>query len=62
LQCEQELDKLHVTAAAAQAMIDEAHGAFGLEAPQRLFRVAFLADDVPNSADCKPVKVKGHRA
>jgi hypothetical protein len=62
LQCEQELDKLHVTAAAAQAMIDEAHGAFALDVPQRLFRVASIADDIPSSADLKPIKRRPAKA
>jgi hypothetical protein len=38
-QCEQELQKLHALAAAAQAMLEEAHEAFGLECPRRGFRV-----------------------
>ncbi len=36
-QCEQELEKLHVLAAAAQAIIDEAHRAFGIAPPSRQF-------------------------
>ncbi len=38
-QCEQELEKLHVLAAAAQAIVDEAHQAFGLDPPVRHFTV-----------------------
>lgn len=38
-QCEQELEKLHVLAAASQAIIDEAYVAFGLVPPARRFRV-----------------------
>ncbi len=45
-QCELEADKLHALAGAAQAMLDEAWSAFGLDAPDRHFAV--LSDyDVP---------------
>jgi hypothetical protein len=38
-QCELELQKLHMLASAANAMLDEAWQAFGYETPQRLFKV-----------------------
>jgi hypothetical protein len=53
-QCEQELEKLHVLAAAAQAIIEDAHLAFGLDAPSRGFRVRCDMDDLPNPADLVP--------
>ncbi len=49
-QCERELEKLHALAAAAQAMVDEAHRAFGLEPPGRRFRVACDRDERGSSA------------
>ena len=56
-QCEQELAKLHVLAAASQAMVDEAHDAFGLDAPGRAFRVRSDFDDLPAPADLTPIKL-----
>jgi hypothetical protein len=56
-QCEHELEKLHALAAASQAMVDEAHEAFGLEVPGRHFRVRCDFDDLPGSADFIPIKV-----
>ena len=55
-QCEQELGKLHALAAAAQTMVDEAHRAFGLEPPERYFRVQCDFDDLPEPADLTPIK------
>jgi hypothetical protein len=55
-QCEQELEKLHALAAASQAMVDEAHVAFGLAAPERFFRVQCVFDDLPAPADLTPNK------
>jgi hypothetical protein len=60
-QCEQELDKLHALAAAAQAMVDEAHQAFGLDAPERRFRVKCDFDDLPEPADLTPIQLTGAR-
>ena len=60
-QCEQELEKLHALAAAAQAMIDEAHRAFGLAAPERGFRVQCDFDDLPTPADLTPIKLTHDR-
>jgi hypothetical protein len=60
-QCEQELEKLHALAAAAQAMVDEAHRAFGLDAPERRFRVKCDFDDLPEPADLTPIKLTGAR-
>ena len=60
-QCEQELEKLHALAAASQAMVDEAHGAFGLEVPGRHFRVRCDFDDLPAPADLTPIKVTRDR-
>ena len=60
-QCEQELQKLHALAAAAQAMVDEAHAAFGLDAPRRPFRVRCDFDDLPNPADLTPIKLTRDR-
>jgi hypothetical protein len=60
-QCEQELEKLHALAAAAQAMIDEAHQAFGLDVPERFFRVKCDFDDLPEAADLTPLKLTGAR-
>ena len=60
-QCEHELEKLHALAAAAQAMVDEAHGAFGLEIPERHFRVRCDFDDLPGPADFTPIKVTRDR-
>jgi hypothetical protein len=60
-QCEQELEKLHALAAAAQAMVDEAHQAFGLDVPERRFRVKCDFDDLPEPADLTPIKLTGAR-
>ena len=60
-QCEQELEKLHALAAASQAMVDEAHEAFGMEAPGRHFRVRCDFDDLPAPADLTPIKVTRDR-
>ena len=60
-QCEQELEKLHALAAASQAMIDEAHEAFGLDVPERRFRVKCDFDDLPEPADLTPIKLTGDR-
>jgi hypothetical protein len=60
-QCEQELEKLHALAAAAQAMVDEAHQAFGLDLPERRFRVKCDFDDLPEPADLTPIKLTGAR-
>jgi hypothetical protein len=56
-QCEQELEKLHALAAASQVMVDEAHAAFGLEAPGRPFGVRCDFDDLPAPADLTPIKL-----
>jgi hypothetical protein len=53
-QCEQELEKLHVLAAAAQAIVDEAHRAFGLTPPDRRFRVRCDFDDLAGPAELAP--------
>ena len=50
-QCEQELEKLHVLAAASQVIVDEAHRAFGLTPPDRRFRVRCDFDDLPEPAE-----------
>lgn len=60
-QCEQELEKLHALAAASQAMVDEAHEAFGLEAPGRHFRIRCDFDDLPVPADLTPIKITRDR-
>lgn len=60
-QCEQELEKLHALAAASQAMVDDAHRAFGLETPGRHFRVQCDHDDLPEPADLTPMKLTGAR-
>ena len=49
-QCEQELEKLHVLAAAVQVIVDEAHQAFGLAPPDRRFRVRCDFDDLSDPA------------
>lgn len=46
-QLAQEREKLHVLAAAADAMIDEAHRAFGLEPPERHFGIYCDFDSEP---------------
>ena len=43
--CERELEKLHALAATAEAMLEEAHAAFGLECPRRQFRVQCDSDE-----------------
>jgi hypothetical protein len=60
-QCEQELEKLHALAAAAQAMIDEAHRAFNLAAPERVMRVWCLFDENEKRADVRPIRLQGKR-
>jgi hypothetical protein len=60
-QCEQELEKLHALAAASQAMVDEAHQAFGLDVPERRFRVKCDFDDLPAPADLTPIKLTRDR-
>lgn len=60
-QCEQEMEKLHALAAASQAMIDEAHAAFGLEVPGRRFGVRCEFDDLPAAADLTPNKLTRDR-
>ena len=60
-QCELELGKLHALAAASQAMVNEAHRAFGLEPPERHFRVHCDFDDLPEPADLTPIKLTGAR-
>jgi hypothetical protein len=61
-QVEQELDKLHALAGAAQAMIDEAWIAFGEKPPERHFRIACDFDPGASSpglseADLIPIKI-----
>jgi hypothetical protein len=56
-QAECELAKLHALAAAATAMIDEAHQAFGLALPQRTHRVVCDFDESPTMADLRPIKL-----
>jgi hypothetical protein len=56
-QAECELSKLHALAAAAAAMVDEAHRAFGLAAPQRSHRVACDFDCEPKPADLVPLRL-----
>ncbi len=43
-------------------MIDEAHQAFGLDVPERLFRVKCDFDDLPEPADLTPLKPTGATA
>jgi hypothetical protein len=50
-QCEQELEKLHVLAAATQVIVDEATLAFGLAPPNRRFRVRCDYDDRAEPAE-----------
>jgi hypothetical protein len=57
-QCEQELEKLHVLAAAAQAIVDEAHRAFGLAPPSRPFRVRCDFDDPADATGLVPDKAQ----
>jgi hypothetical protein len=57
-QCELELAKLHALAAAAQAMIDEAHAAFGQAPPARAYRIRCDYDEALSPADLKPVKIR----
>ncbi len=54
IQCEQELEKLHVLAAAAQAIVDEAHQAFGLAPPGRHFRVGCDFDGLTRTTEARP--------
>jgi len=53
-QCQQELEKLHVLAAAAQMIVDEAHRAFGITPPDRRFRVRCDFDALAESAELVP--------
>ena len=53
-QCEHELAKLHVLAAAAQVIIDEAHRAFGLVPPNRPFRVRCEFDERAKATEIVP--------
>src|SRR5262249_31646550 len=55
-QAEDEASKLHALAAAAEAMLNEAHAAFGLVPPDRMYRVKCSFDDVPSEADLRPIK------
>ena len=57
-QCEMELEKLHALAAAAQAMIDEAHAAFGFNRPERAMRVQCDYD----STEPAPISPSGNGA
>lgn len=50
-QCDQEVEKLHMLAAAAQSMVDEGYRAFGLDPPERIFGVTCAFDE--------PVPVNG---
>jgi hypothetical protein len=59
-QCEQEVEKLHALAAAAQAMADEGSRAFGVDLPERRFRVNCDFDDLPDPADLTPAKTHVH--
>ena len=61
-QCEQELEKLHALAAASQAMVDEAYRAFGLDGPDRHFRVRCDFDDLPAAAESNQIKVTRDRS
>jgi hypothetical protein len=65
-QAEIERDKLHALAAAAEAMIDESHRAFGLKPPQRTHRVACDFDTIhecePGPADLVPIKLNPQSA
>jgi hypothetical protein len=61
-QCEEESAKLHALAASAQAMLDEAYHAFGIEPPERLFRVRCQFDGEITAADLKPIRLTGDRA
>jgi hypothetical protein len=60
-QCEQEMEKLHALAGAAQAMIDEASEAFGLDIPDRHFRVRCDFDELPATADLTPILLRKAR-
>ena len=42
---EQELEKLHMLAGAADAMLEEAYGAFNINAPARSFVILAESDD-----------------
>ncbi|MGP0063534.1 MAG: hypothetical protein ACLQGP_08050 [Isosphaeraceae bacterium] len=57
-QCELELEKLHVLAAAAQVIIDEAHRAFGLTPPSRHFRVRCDFDDLADAGMLVPEEAR----
>jgi hypothetical protein len=45
-QCELELEKLHALAGSAQAMLDEAWGAFGVKPPDRPFEIFCNYDQI----------------
>jgi hypothetical protein len=51
-QVEQEAAKLHVLAAAADAMLAETWQAFGLARPQRHYGVACSLDETPANGQC----------
>jgi len=55
-QADEESAKLHALAAAAQAMIDEAYAAYGIEPPVRHHRVGCDFDDLPSPADLIPIR------
>jgi hypothetical protein len=57
----EESAKLHVLAASAQAMIDEAHRAYGIEPPESFFRVRCDFDEIANPADLAPIKLNHSR-
>ena len=54
-QADEESAKLHALAAAAQAMIDEAYTAYGIEVPPRHHRVGCDFDDLTSPADLAPI-------
>lgn len=47
--CEQELEKLHMLAAAADEMLEHAYGAFNVDAPARPFVILAESDDAQPS-------------
>jgi hypothetical protein len=51
-QCEQEAQKLHALAAAADTMLTEAWQAFGLARPERPYAVACSLDDITSNGQC----------
>jgi hypothetical protein len=60
-QAQEESAKLHALAASAQAMIDEAYRAFGIEPPESFFRVRCDFDEIASPADLAPVKLNHSR-